>query len=394
MSDGKQPALAKSFTFSFYTMTSIVSSFLPLYFDTVGYSKVQIGMLYAIGPMIGIVSNLLWGYLSDKWGTIRKVMLLLLLGQIAMAPIIFHVHAFAVLYVCMAVFFFFQQPMISVNDSQLLLLSSQSGRSYASFRVFGSIGFAAASFAFGLILKMTGAGGTQYLAYASVLSSLAIMLAMKDVRGGGGRFKPVEFRTIARIVSSPKFVRFLAVILIISFAHRINDGFLALYLRQLHASDAVVGYAWTASALSEIPMFFFLSKYGHKFKELPLLALASVMYFIRYLIMSFITDPAWAVLIQTMHSVTFGIFLFTAIRYVQLAVPDEFRASGQAIFAVTWSSLAGLLSGTIGGYVFDAWGGQWLYRLGSVMAFVAAIGFLAAHWLEEREPKSLAQRKS
>lgn len=393
MSDGSQQALAKSFTFSFFTMTAITASFLPLYFDSVGYSKVQIGMLYAIGPMIGIVSNLLWGYLSDKWGTIRKVMLLLLLGQLVMAPIVFHLHAFAVLYVCMAVFFFFQQPMTSVNDSQLLLLTTQTGRSYASFRVFGSIGFAAASLGFGLILKQTGAGWTQYLAYASVLSSLSIMLMMKDVRGGGGRFKPVEFRTMGRIVSSPKFVRFLALILIMSFAHRMNDGFLALYLRQLHASDAVVGYAWTASALSEIPVFFFLSKYGHKYKELPLLALASTVYVIRFLIMSFISDPAWAVLIQTMHSLSFGVFLFTAIRYVQQAVPDEFRASGQAIFAVTWSSIAGLLSGTVGGYVYDVWGGQWLYRLGSSLSLVAAVGFLIVHWLEERET-SRARRKS
>lgn len=303
MTDGKQRVLAKSFTFSFYTMMAIISSFLPLYFDSVGYSKVQIGMLYAIGPMIGIVSNLLWGYWSDKRGTIRQVMLLLLLGQLIMAPIVFHLHAFGALYACMAAFFFFQQPMNSLNDSQLLLITSQNGRSYASYRVFGSIGFAAASLGFGLILKQTGTSWTQYLAYASVLSSLSIMLLMKDVRGDTGRFKPAEFRTMARIVSSSKMLRFLALIFMMSLATRMNDGFLAIYLRQLHASDAVVGYAWTASSLSEIPMFFFLSKYGHKFKELPLLALASVMYAVRFLLMSFIADPSWVVVIQTMHRV-------------------------------------------------------------------------------------------
>lgn len=84
------------------------------------------------------------------------------------------------------------------------------------------------------------------------------------------------------ILRSKKFVWFLILIIIMSVSHRFNDGFLALYMRQLGASDSVIGYAWMASALSEIPMFFFLSKHGHRFKELPLLAFAGIIYALRF----------------------------------------------------------------------------------------------------------------
>jgi PPP family 3-phenylpropionic acid transporter len=394
MSSGAQQALAKSFTFSMYTMTAIISSYFPLYFDAVGYSKIEIGMLYSIGPMIGIVSNLLWGYLSDKRGTIRGVLITLLLGQLAMAPIAFHARSFALLYVCMAAFFFFQQPMTSINDSQLLLIAARTGKSYASFRVFGSIGFAAASLGFGLILKRTDHEFTPYLTYASAAVSLLIALLLRDARGGGS-FKALQFRPMMRIVSTPKFLRFLALLLVLSVAHRMNDGFLALYLRQRHASEPVVGYAWTASALSEIPVFFLLSKYGHKFKELALLTISAVVYVVRFTLLSFIADPVWAIAIQAMHSLSFGIFLFTALRYIQQAVPDEYRASGQAIFAVTWSSLAGLLSGVIGGYTFQHFGGEWMYRLAAALALAAAAGFFLANVKEEKgEPLSLPLSKS
>lgn len=158
------------------------------------------------------------------------------------------------------------------------------------------------------------------------------------------------------ILRSKKFVWFLILIIIMSVSHRFNDGFLALYMRQLGASDSVIGYAWMASALSEIPMFFFLSKHGHRFKELPLLAFAGIIYALRFFIMGSIHNPAWIIGVQLLHSLTFGVFLITANRYLSQIIPDEYRSSGQAIFAVAWSSIAGLISGTIGGWIYDAAG--------------------------------------
>jgi PPP family 3-phenylpropionic acid transporter len=381
----------KSFTFSFYTMMALVVSYFPLYFDARGYSKIQIGMLYSIGPMIGIVTNLTWGFLSDKFQTIKKIFLVLLAGQLVMAFIFFHVHSFALLYLCMAAFFFFQQPMTSLNDSQLLLIVTRTGKSYASFRVYGSTGFAFAALFFGMLLRYLGAGATVYLSLLSICVSLVLCLFLKDVRGGRA-YKPMDLGEMLKIVSSRKFLWFLLLIMIMSIAHRTNDGFLALYLRQLGANESIVGYAWMVSAISEIPMFLFLSKYGHRYKELPLLALAGFLYIVRFLLISIISDPRWGIAIQAMHSVTFGIFLFTALRYIQQIVPDEYRASGQAIFAVTWSSLAGLISGTLGGWIFDAWGGRTLYLTAAGMALIAAVGFTATHVMEGAGPGRPASR--
>lgn len=84
---------------------------------------------------------------------------------------------------------------------------------------------------------------------------------------------------------------------------------------------------------------------------------------------------------------SFGIFLFTVIRYIQRLVPDQFRASGQALFAVTWSGLAGLLSGLVGGWVFNTWGPHTVYSVSSVLAFIAMIGFIVLHMvLKDQEP--------
>ncbi|MEK8126360.1 MFS transporter [Paenibacillus filicis] len=373
----REDIMLRGFSFSFFTMVAIISSYFPLYFQYKGYSTVQIGLLYSVGPLIGIVSNLFWGIMSDKYQTVKKVLVLLVLGQLLVAFFMFRIDGFALLMVLMAAFFFFQQPMTSMNDSLILLTVSGTKKSYASFRVWGSIGFATAALVFGELLRHYGAGLTPTLALGSLGLTLVLASLLRDARDP--QFKPPDFSGFLPIITSRSFLAFLIMLLIVSIAHRMNDGFLALYLKSLGASPSIVGWSWMASAVSEIPVFFLLSKYGHRYKELPLLALCSLVYGVRFLLMTFVENPLWVILIQMMHSVSFGIFLFTAIRYIQNAIPDQYRSSGQAVFAMIWAGLAGLLSGTIGGWVFNTWSPHAMYGTASALAFVALIGFLALH---------------
>jgi PPP family 3-phenylpropionic acid transporter len=380
MSTKSDEIVLKGFTFAFYMTICMVVTYFPLYFDYKGYSKIEIGMLYSVGPLIGIFSNLAWGLISDKYQTVKKIMILLFAGQIVAAYLIFHTDLFALLYVYMGVFFFFQQPVNPLNDAQLMLSVSQSGRSYASFRIWGSIGFAFAAGFFGLLLKIYGSGITYILCAVCIFISLAIAIFLKDARKSQSK---IEFGGIFKIIGSRKFLWFLFLVMTMSVAHRMNYGFLALYLRKLGAPDTIIGYAWMSSALSEIPVFFLLSRFGHRLKELPLLAFAGLIYSIRFLILGYVQNPEWVIWIQLLHSLSFGIFLFTAIRYMGQLVPDEYRSSGQAIFTVTWSSIAGLISGTLGGWIFDVWGGSVLYVWGSLLSFLACIGFLVTHLMQK-----------
>jgi PPP family 3-phenylpropionic acid transporter len=182
---------------------------------------------------------------------------------------------------------------------------------------------------------------------------------------------------------SRKLLIFLLLILILATAHRANDAFLSLYLHELGASQSLIGYSWTVSSISEIPIFIILSRYGNRYKELPLLVLASFAYVVRYLLMSITIEPIYIIMIQALHSISFGIFLFTALRYITQIVPDQYRATGQAIFTVVWSGMAGLISSLLGGIVFDRWGGHMLYIFAASIAFISGIGFLLVHFKNE-----------
>ncbi|MEX2461856.1 MAG: MFS transporter [Paenibacillaceae bacterium] len=378
----KSGVLLKGFTFSFFMTNALIISFFPTYFVSMGFSKTQIGLIYSIGPTIGIFSNLCWGYISDKYQTLKKTLAAILVGQLIFAVILFQINTYGLLFIAMIFFYFFQTPTNTLNDSQLLLYASKKNVSYASYRIWGSIGFATSALFFGILLQSE-KNHPQLIALltiATIAISLLLSFSLKDSRTS---IRKIEFSEIFQILMSRKLIIFLLLILVLAIAHRTNDAFLSLYLHELGASQSLIGYSWTVSSLSEIPIFFLLSRYGERFKELPLLALASFAYMIRFLLMSVVNDPVYIIAIQALHSITFGIFLFTAFRYIGQIVPDHYRASGQAIFTVVWTGLAGLISSLVGGFIFDHSGGHSVYVFAYIVAFAAGIGFLYAHYRSE-----------
>jgi PPP family 3-phenylpropionic acid transporter len=371
----------RSFSFTNYMTNAIILSVFPIYFHLLGFSKTQSGLLYAIGPAVGIAANLIWGVTSDRFQTIKKVILVLLTGQLAMMLTLFQFETFPVIFIVILIFYFFQTPVNGLNDSQTLLYAAKTGKSYASFRVMGSFGFAVAAVSFGYIIRVPDKLSIAVLSICTIAVTLAISLGLKDDRESG---KKMGFSGLFQVLMSRKVLVFFVLLFLLALAARVNDSFLSLYLIELGADPSIVGISWMVSALSEIPIFFLLGRYGNRMHELPLLGIGAVFYALRFLIMSLPLEPHWIIVTQAMHSVSFGIFLITAIRYMQALIPDQYRATGQALFNVVWGGMAGLVSGAAGGKVFDLWGGQTLYFIAALLAAAAAAGFFSAHIAERR----------
>jgi len=373
----KETALLRLYTFASYSTTALIISFLPLYFLDSGFSESQIGILYSIGPLISIISNLVLGLLSDKYRTIKKILHLILFGQLAAIAFLFSTPSFVIVCIIMFCFYFFQTPINSLTDSLILLSTQYTGKSYALIRIYGSLGFAVTAYLFGNILKEAGSSWTLPLILLTIAVTFGFSFGLKDYQGSS---RKMNFSGLLKLIRKKEIVIFFVLVYLTSIPHRMNEGFLAITLRHMGASDSLVGLAWLTSAISEIPILYLLGKYGHKFKELPLLMIAAIMYGVRLLFISELSSPGWVIAAQAMHSVTFGIFFTTSLRYLTQLIPDEYRASGQAFFTVIWSGLAGVTSGVLGGYVYEQFGFVSFFRVGAVIALLAAAGYFIKYY--------------
>ena len=206
--------------------------------------------------------------------------------------------------------------------------------------------------------------------------TLLIGFRLQDQNEPSGSSSKMDLSGLWAILKRRDVLSFFGCVFLLALGHRMNEAFLTITLKDLGASEGLIGWSLLISSVSEIPIFLLLSKYGNRYKELPLLTFAALMYTLRLFLMSVSDTPAAVVAIQTMHSVTFGIFYVTAVRYITRLVPDAYRATGMALFTIVWSSASGLLSGTFGGLILDHAGRQVFYLTAMAFSLAALLGFI------------------
>jgi PPP family 3-phenylpropionic acid transporter len=362
----------KAFLFFLYTLSAIVISFLPLYLDERGFDKIQIGSAMAVALALGTASNIVFGMLSDKWQKLKLVLLILLIGQLIASLMLFSSQEKWLIWLALQLFFICYTPLPSLSDSLIMIVSEQLKKSYISFRLWGSLGFAIGAIAIGRTLQTTGVEAL-WLIYGS-LALLVIILTL-PLPERTAITSNIRLRELGNILQSRAIIIFLILIFILALSHRMNDHFLGLFMQEMGASETLIGWSWLASALSEIPVFLLLARYGSRFRPLRLLAVAAFMYGLRFVLMAIIDHPLSAIFIQCMHSVTFGIFLYASIVYLQTNIPEAFRATGQALFTITWVSLSGISASLFGGWLFETSGATIFYITAAGFAVLAAILF-------------------
>lgn len=394
----------RSFLFTIYGTSVLVVSYFPLFYTHLGFSSSQIGYLYSLGPLISILSNLFWSMMSDKLGTIRKIMFILLAGQLVTSLLLARATEFPSVMLILSFFYFFYYPVFPLADTMAIKIAERHGRNFITIRVFGSLGYSFFALTVGYALKALGSTWSLTLCIIIVVIALLITFGLKDVKKSeietSNQQDIVEETDQSKsglkdILLQKEVLWFFGCVFVLALGHRMNEAFLTISLKQLGAGEELIGWALLASALSEIPMLFILSKYGDRFKELPLLAIASLMYALRFLLMSLADHSISMIAIQAMHSLSFGIFYVTAVRYITRIIPDRLRATGLAIFTVVWSSASGLLSGTFGGIIYQEAGRYIFYIVAMGFSFLAFAGFLGQHIVKSNlEPINYFRKKN
>ncbi|MCZ8512073.1 MFS transporter [Paenibacillus filicis] len=361
----------------YYATTGILNPFLPIYFAGKGYSSSQIGLLMMIGPFVTIFAQPLWGYLSDRYHTLKLIIFGLWMMTLLSSIGIFLTSGFPLAFLFMLLLYFFMLSSIPLLDTISLKAAQQAGVGYGSLRMFGSMGFTLLAMLSGTLLTaLGGMNNIPYLYWTAWVPPLLLLIFLKDVKGSGPRVTLGAFGSMFR---NKPFMWFLFLVFLLIVPHRMNDTLFVLYLKDAGGTDTMVGLAWAFAAASEIPTFALFGRYMHRFHEISLLGIVALLYTIRWLLYGWITDPVVLMLLQAMHIITFAVFWIVSVQVVVRLVPDSLQSTGQSMLSMVFLGLAGITGGFAGGWIKDHWGGPAMYHLGAAMTFIAALLLLGTH---------------
>ncbi|PLS05360.1 MFS transporter [Neobacillus cucumis] len=373
----KQIFSLKLLFFVFGGTNVLIGPFLPLYFIHQGFSPLDVGFILGIASLFGVIGQPIWAFLSDRFKTIKKILLILFLSCLIISTGMFISKTLPVVLIFSILFYLVWSPSGVLIDSMAVWKVNTLKTKYGHIRLWSSIGFAGIALLAGPLLEFTGINKLN-LIYWSFL--IIIMVTILPIQEQWESTEAVELQDIVMLFKNKEFTWFLVLLFILSIPNGLNSMF-SIHMKELGAGEQLIGFATTILAASEVPVFYFLGKHIEKYKEIPLLSIVCILYTLRWTSTALITSPVILTFLQVSQSVTFAPLWLIALQAVVRMVPDHLRSTGQTVLAITSFGIVSIFGNMAGGWLFQTYGGRFMYlTMGCITAFAALLFFITFLW--------------
>jgi len=362
-------------SFAYFGYAGLVSTYGPLWFQSLGYSTFAIGVLTALQSATRLFSPYAWGWVADHTGK-REQLLTLAAGGSFLASIGYF---FPVDYAWVAavtfVLFVCTAGVIPINEATLAQRVSSGGTldigRYGRVRVWGSVGFVAAVTASGFALQQ--AGVARFPVVVSLLLALLVFAAWR-LPGSG---EPAHAAAIAagalRVLREPVVAWFFAGVFLTVLAHTSLYAFYSLYLAGLGYGKGEIGVLWAIGVVAEVVWFWFQGRWIHRWTMHGWLVAAALVSALRFaLIAAFGGAVAVLVVAQCLHAITFAAQHSACIAVITRHFPGRLRGRGQALYAVLGYGASGVVGGIAGGALSEVAGFAAVFWAAAAVALAAA----------------------
>ena len=384
MTSNRSDTLFKAFYFLFFAGLAALMPFLALYYEGLGMSGRQIGVLTAIPPLIALFAASLWGGLADATHQHRRLLALAMAGAIVCVLAVSQASSFAMLGGLIIVYAFFFAPINPLVDNSAMEMLGERRNQYGRLRLWGAIGWGLSAPLIGRLVETHGLRWS-FFGYAGIMAlGLLVILRLPISESSMGGSFWYGFRVL---MARRRWILFLIVVFVAGLGAGILNNYLFLYMNQLGASATLMGLSLTVATLSELTVFALSGRMLQRWGTGRMLAVSIVAMVIRMLAYSLIVTP-WAVLvIQLLHGFTFATLWTAGVSYANSAAPRGMGATAQGVFSGVTMGLAAATGALVGGWLYQGVGPVLMFRWAGIgIALALLVAALASRYLVDPEP--------
>jgi MFS transporter, PPP family, 3-phenylpropionic acid transporter len=334
-----------------YAAFGVSSPFLPAFFQARGLAPEQLGILFATGTAIRLVSGPLCGRLADRLQALRAVLavctavaalaalgLLPARGLSALLMVsVFHAAALA--------------PITILADALALRASAPRDAArrfeYGWVRGTGSAVFIAGTLLSGQLVGGWGLTSTIVL-HAALLSAAACaaMLVPEPARRAAVATVAERAPTgLGELLQMPLFRRVMLVSSLILGSHAMHDAFAVIRWSSAGITPAKASVLWSESVAAEVIIFFMVGPaLVRRLSPAGVVVLAASAGAVRWTVMALSTELLALALVQPLHGLTFAALHLACMRLIVAIVPQHLAATAQAMYALGAGATTALLT--------------------------------------------------
>lgn len=357
----------------FWPLVACYGPFINVYFQELGLSGTQLGILAAIFPFFAITVSPSLSSLADRRGQRLRMLRLALIGWALVLLVYPFVTAFWPIFLLVVLESSVRSPAIPIGDSVIAQTAVRHRLRYGQMRLWGSLGFAIVSILAGVVWQRVGYRPMFWAAAAIAILPLLVVGLLEE-----GTAVPSKSRRSMRTLFQDRGIQILIftafLIGIAMFATFIFDG---VYVVQLGGNETHVGLLFGLSALAEVPVMRASGQIIDRLQGERTLLLAMAVTLLAMVIHAIAWSPIVLIFASVLKGVGYGLFFVVMVQLLDERAPTGWSSTAQSLFQAAFLGLAPLLTSTLSGVIYDAWGPAALFA-GLTAVVAVSMGLLLA----------------
>lgn len=358
--------------FGFYAGIACWGPYIVLYYQEIGLSGTEIGILNAISPLGMAFFAPFWGSLADSRSAHRLILNAALVTTAVVALLMAGVTSFWMVLPLVLVLALIGTSASPLLDSYGVLVSAADGLSFGQVRVWGSIGYTVVVWAIGYAMGDT---VSRLFLFCYALALVLTCVATLGLPKREQRTQLARWQGAATILRRRDVQVMLLVVFILSIGTNPVFALFGLYIKALGGDSNLLGATSALAALSEFPIMFLGSRLTKRFGSRRMFIGALLIYSLRVGLYGIAPSPEWVIPVQLLHGCSFGLYLIASVTLMHEIVGPDLAATAQGLLA---SAMAfGQMSGAVlSGFLLDQIGIVAIYQISVGILLVALLVFV------------------
>jgi PPP family 3-phenylpropionic acid transporter len=353
--------------------------FLPLWLDWTGLGPREIAIITSAPLFVRVAATPLIAFAADQAGDHRRFLVALAWAGVAALLLLSQARGFWPILGCMIVFAIAWTTIMPLTETVAMSGVKLAGLDYGRMRLWGSLGFIAASTGGGWVVETLGPASAIWLIITgAVLTAAAAHGLRRPIRAGrpGTTTRPprLDPADALALLRSRIFLTFLLAGGAGSAAHAVFYTFGTLHWQAQGLSAEWAGRLWAISIVAEVALFAYSRAVVARLGAVGLIVLGGAAGVVRWFVMGLDPPLLLLVTLQVLHVFTFGAAHLGAVHFIARAVPEGQAGTGQALYAAVTGGLGMGLAVMLAGSLYADYAGRAYWA----MAALAGVSLLAS----------------
>ncbi len=381
---------------AYWVTSAVVFCFTTVFLQFRGYSNYEIGIVFALGNVIGfVIQPLIAGYVdrSNRRTLLRCIRITAVLSALLMLAVYLLPSGSASLIGVYALLVAGNTLLNPLCISLSFYIESWGcGVNFSRARALGSLSYAVCNVILGMLVQRVSENAVPMtLILFSALLGLATVLFIPGDRAQRAAAperhaqamaeKPSGLLEFAR--ENKRFMVFLIGTATLYFTHGMIGNFMIEFIRNIGGGSEDMGNVLAFMTVVEVPVMLLFKRLTKRFKCSSLLRFAVIMFSVKELMIYLSSSLPALYAAEALQAFSFALFVPASVRYVDEVIAKHNAVKGQA-FVTAMMTLGSIFASYIGGLLLDTSTPKFTLLVGVIVSAVGTLIMLGSIQTTER----------